>query len=93
MSACDASLCTIMKEAEPFETAAVASVREQMVTACNVSASAATVKSTQTSCAPSSCSARRARAAGQVENFQNEGEVFSTVEAAIDMRFFARTVP
>ena len=43
----DASMRSVMNEAEPFEMAAVASVPERMVTACNMSASAAPVTGTQ----------------------------------------------
>ena len=50
-----ASMRSVMNEAEPFETAAVASVPERMVTACNVPASAAPVTVTQTTCDACSC--------------------------------------
>ena len=48
MSASRAVTSSVINEAKPVETAAAASVRERMVTACNVPASAAPVLGTLT---------------------------------------------
>ena len=63
-TACHAVMSSVINEAEPFETAAAASVRERMVTACNVPAAAAPVLGTQTAWTAWtawSCLARRRR--------------------------------
>ena len=54
-------MISVVNEAESFESAAVAAAREQMLTACNVPASAAPVLGAQTTWRHWSCSARRRR--------------------------------
>ena len=74
-----------MNEAEPFETAAAASVPEQMVTACNVSASAAPVPGSQTTWTAWTCLARPPLRQ-LVQKLQNEGTPFSPAERAFYKR-------
>ena len=56
---------SVKNEAESFESAAVAAAREQMLTACNVPASAEAKLGSQTTWRHGSCSARRLLAAVQ----------------------------
>ena len=54
-------MMSVKNDDEPFDSAAVAAAREQMLTTCNVPASAAPVLGAQTTWRHWSCSARRRR--------------------------------
>ena len=87
MSASRAVMSSVINEAEPFEAAAAASVRERVVTACNVPASAAPVIITQTR--QRACPATLGAGAGQLlQVLQNEGTRFSAVVRAFSKRAF-----
>ena len=69
-------MCSVKNEAESFESAAVAAVREQILTVCNVPASAEPKLGSQTTWRHWSCSAG---GAGDklLQVLQNEGTPFS----------------
>ena len=79
MSACRASMCSVTNEADSFGPAAVPSAREQMVTACNLPASAVPLLGTWTvatawSWAPALLSGADSQL---LQVLQNEGTPFS----------------
>ena len=72
---------SVKNEAESFESAAVAAAREQMVTVCNVPASAEPMLGSQTTWRRWSCSARRHKRQ-LLQELQNEGKHCSSTKQA-----------
>ena len=64
---------SVKNEAESFESAAVAAAREQMLTACNVPASAEPMLGSQTTWRHGSCSALGGAGDQLLQVLQNEG--------------------
>jgi hypothetical protein len=80
---------SVKNEAQPFELAAVAAAREQMLTVCNVPASAETMLDSQTTSAPLVllCSAVPATSACRCCKTKVEGTQNSCLRRAFDTRF------
>ena len=66
-------MISVSNEANPFESAAVSAVWEQMVTACNMPASATSVLGTQTSWTAWSCTVLGSRLRQLLQKLGPEG--------------------